>query len=215
MQVDVAWSHFLNLDIATSGSTLYRTGNFACPNIAGTCLEANLALQASELYIARPGLHIHIPARSFDGLIAGAAVRANRSVGGNGDLVVDGDIVAFLFDRRIRLDRVHIRVAVPEQPVIAHEDLSVNLHAAGRAGAHAHIAGMGKDLEVNRPRDLQRSVKGALRRGPGKSRSRCKQYDQRDDKQFCRSVGLKCGMEHASFSIHIVVTPLVSYPRRA
>src|ERR1039457_2409965 len=134
MQVDVARGGFIDLDVAASRATFHRARNLACPYIARSRLQTNLAGQFRELHVARPGLRVHIAACAFNDLISRAAARANGRIRGHTDLVIYRNVahvhvvnvnaVALLPDRRMLLDLVDVGVPVATQPVVANVDLS-------------------------------------------------------------------------------------------
>ena len=74
--------------------------------------------------------------RTFNGLIARAAVAADGGIGGHGDFIVHRNVmgvhvinvnaVPILPQRRMLLNIAHVGVPVPQQPVIPDEDLSPN-----------------------------------------------------------------------------------------
>src|ERR1035441_562620 len=224
VQIDVARGDFFNLDIPAAGATLHSAGNWACADVARARLQLKLARQVRQLQVARPGLRVDVAVRAFNNLVARAATGTNRGIRGHADLVVHGNVshvhvlnvnaIAVLPDRRILFDLVDVGLAAAHQPVVAHVDLSTNEDGSPRTGAHGDVARTRENFKIDGAAHLQRPLELALEAG-SKNSGRGKQHDQRDRKRCQhRSAGHGKGGENAAI-IHSVVTPQVSYPRRA
>ena len=123
---------------------------------------------------------------ALDNLVTRAAAGANGGIGGNRDLVIDGnvavihiidvDAVAALAKWRVLFNGMHVLFATSAEPAIAHKDLAANEYRSGGSRAHRDVAGMREHFQVDGTVDLQSLFKSALR-VRGKKRCGCEQHD--------------------------------------
>src|SRR5947209_20551180 len=94
---------------------------------------------------------------ALDNLVTRAAARANGGIGGNRDLVIDGnvavihiidvDAVAALAKWRVLFNGMHVLFATSAEPAIAHKDLSANEYRSGGSRAHRDVAGIREQFQ--------------------------------------------------------------------
>src|SRR5208337_1614605 len=167
----VARAHFLDLDVTAACLDLRGTRQFAPANVSRPCLEAHFTGESRQSQVARSTLQIDIALEPFDRLIAAAAVGANRSVLGDGDFVIDGnvgeihvvdaDAVAGLANGRIVLQLLHLRLVIAAEPGIARVNLGMNRDRSRRAIPNRDVAGASQHLEVHGTTDLERAFKSS------------------------------------------------------
>src|SRR5258708_35261086 len=92
MQVDGARSSLCEFDVSTACACPHRRSNFAGPHIARTGLQTKLSGKLCELDVSRAALQIGVAASAFNDLVPGAAMRANRSVGGDRGFVIHRNV---------------------------------------------------------------------------------------------------------------------------
>src|ERR1019366_6213543 len=169
--VHVARTYFLDFDVTAARFDLRGSGKFVAADVSRARLETHFTGEARQLHVARPTLEIDVTLEAFDLLIAAAGMGTNRGVLGDGDFVVDrnvveidvvdADAVAVLANWRIVLQILHRRLVVAAEPRIARVDLGMNRNRARSTVPDGDVAGASKHFEIDGATDLERTVKGS------------------------------------------------------